>query len=64
MKILIRTTEDKKFWTRAYVDNGEFLKFKSKTKDGNFRDVMVNKKYIIEITEMEGDFEGDTGEDK
>ena len=56
MIILIRTTEDKKFWTKSYTEEGDFMKFKSRTKDGKDRVVLVNKKHIIEITTMEGDF--------
>ena len=57
MMILIRTTEDRKFWTSKYTDEGEFLKFKSKTKDGEVRDILLNKKHVIEITTMNKEFQ-------
>jgi hypothetical protein len=62
MIILIVSENGRKYWTREYKEEGDFIVFDSETKEGISRKVKLSKNNIVEITSLDRDFKNE--EDK
>ena len=55
MKILIITNSGSQYWTEETKEEGNFLMFETTSKEGKVRKIKINKEFISEMIEMEGE---------
>ena len=56
MIILIVSKQGRKYWTKEYKMKGDFFQFSIKTKAGEDNNVLLHKDNVMEISEVDKEF--------